>query len=88
VQEEDSAITVNLVLEPGASRQQAQPHLDAMRDAISFVMGADCPIRFVFVPDIPLSPSGKFPYIVQRKTLNDGIMAGSSPATVVVGNER
>ncbi len=70
VQEEDGAVTVNLVLEPGATQQQAQPHVEAMRDAISFVMGADCPIRFVFVPDIPLSPSGKFPYIVQRKTLN------------------
>ena len=70
VQEEDGAITVNLVLEPGASQAQAQPHLEAMREAISLVMGPDCPIRFVFVPDIPLSPSGKFPYIVQRKTLD------------------
>src|SRR6266702_4096109 len=70
VQEEDGAITVNLMLEPGASQEQAQPHLQAMREAIALVMGPDCPIRFVFVPDIPLSPSGKFPYIVQRKTLD------------------
>jgi acyl-CoA synthetase (AMP-forming)/AMP-acid ligase II len=70
VQEQDGAITVNLLLGPGASQEQAQPHLESIREAISRVMGPDCPVRFVFPDDIPLSASGKFPYIVQRKTLD------------------
>jgi phenylacetate-coenzyme A ligase PaaK-like adenylate-forming protein len=69
VQEEDGAITVNLVLEPHASVQQAQPHLEDIREGVARVMGSDCPVRFEFLDEIPLSPSGKFPYIVRRKTL-------------------
>jgi hypothetical protein len=46
-----------------------------MREAISLVMGPDCPIRFVFLDDIPLSASGKFPYIVRRKTLDSASLA-------------
>jgi phenylacetate-coenzyme A ligase PaaK-like adenylate-forming protein len=69
VQEEDGAITVNLVLGEGATRQEAQPHLEAIRQAIALVMGPDGPVRFEFPDDIPLSASGKFPYIVRRATL-------------------
>jgi phenylacetate-CoA ligase len=80
MQEEDGAITVNLTLEEGASQAQAQPHLEAMREAISRVMGPGCPVRFVFLDDIPLAASGKFPYIVQRKTLDSTSPDSTSPA--------
>jgi phenylacetate-CoA ligase len=70
VQEENGSISVNLVLEPGASMSQAQPHLDQIRQAMTLVMGPECPVRFTFLDDIPLSPSGKFPYIVRRKSLD------------------
>ena len=75
VQEEDGAITVNLVLEPDATMLQAQPHLDEIREAVTLVMGAECPVKFTFLDDIPLSQSGKFPYIVRRKSLDSGCSA-------------
>ena len=75
VQEENGAISVNLVLEPGASMSQAQPHLDGIRQAMTLVMGPQCPVRFTFLDDIPLSPSGKFPYIVRRKSLDSAAPA-------------
>ena len=69
VQEEDGSITVNLVLETGAGTAQAAPHLDEIRKAMVLVMGTECPIRFAFLEDIPLSESGKYPYIVRRKSM-------------------
>jgi phenylacetate-CoA ligase len=75
VQEEDGAITVNLVLEPDATMLQAQPHLEEIREAVTLVMGPECPVRFTFLDDIPLSQSGKFPYIVRRKSLESGCPA-------------
>ena len=69
VQEEDGSITVNLVLEDGVDALQASPHLKEIRKAMELVMGAGCPIRFAFLDDIPLSESGKYPYIVNRKTM-------------------
>ena len=74
VQEEDGAITVNLVLEPQATMLQAQPHLQEIREAVTLVMGSDCPVQFTFLDDIPLSQSGKFPYIVRRKSLDSGCL--------------
>lgn len=71
VQEEDGSITFNLVLEKRVGSLQATPHLNEIRKAIELVMGAECPIRFVFVDDIPLSESGKYPYIVRRKTMGE-----------------
>jgi hypothetical protein len=56
------------VLEKGVGKLQATPHLNEIRKALELVMGTECPIRFVFLDDIPLSESGKYPYIVSRKT--------------------
>jgi len=69
VQEEDGSITVNLVLENRVGTPQATPHLNEIREAIELVMGTECPIRFAFLDDIPLSESGKYPYIVCRKSI-------------------
>jgi hypothetical protein len=44
-----------------------------MRAAIALAMGDNCPVRFAFLDDIPLTESGKYPYIVSRKSL------GSAP---------
>jgi hypothetical protein len=75
VQEANGTITVNLVLETGASMPQAQPYLDEIRKAMALVMGPECPVQFTFLDDIPLSPSGKFPYIVRRKSLESAAAA-------------
>ena len=69
VQEEDGAITINLVLEAGITPDQARPHLEEVRKALTLVMGPQCPVRFEFLDDILLSESGKYPYIIRRKTL-------------------
>ena len=78
VQEEDGSITVNLVLEKGVSSPQATPHLNEIREAIELVMSTECPIRFAFLDDIPLSVSGKYPYIVRRESM--GALASTAAA--------
>jgi len=69
IQEEDGSITINLVLETGATLDAARSNLDVIKDKIALVMGADCLIRINPVDDIPLSASGKYPYIVSRRRL-------------------
>ena len=45
VQEEDGAITVNLVFESDATMLQAQPHLEEIPEAVGLVMGSECLVR-------------------------------------------
>ncbi len=66
IQEKDGSITMNVVLEPGATPAMARPVLDEMQRKIAVIMGGECPVRFDFVGDIPLSASGKYPYVVRR----------------------
>jgi hypothetical protein len=60
---------LNVVLEDSATREAFQPNLQEVLDKIRLVMGADCPIDVTFVDDIPLSASGKHPYVVRRGSL-------------------
>lgn len=69
VQDEGGALTLNVVLEAGATREAARPNLDQAVDKIRLVMGAGFPVEVKFVEDIPLSPSGKHPYVVRRGSL-------------------
>lgn len=69
VQDEDGALTLNAVLEAHATREAFQANLVEVLDKIRLVMGADCPIEVKFVDDIPLSASGKHPYVVRRGSL-------------------
>jgi phenylacetate-CoA ligase len=69
VQDEDGALTLNVVLEPHATQEAAQPNLLEVLDKIRLVMGEGCPIQVRFVDDIPLSASGKHPYVVRRGSL-------------------
>jgi phenylacetate-CoA ligase len=66
IQEEDASLTVNIVLEAGATATMMTSILESMQRKIAVVMGADCPVRFKYVSDIPLSASGKYPYILRR----------------------
>ncbi len=70
IQDENGALTLNVVLEAGASREAAQPNLDEVVAKIRLVMGAGCPVEIRFVDDIPLSASGKHPYVVRRGSLH------------------
>lgn len=69
VQDEGGALTLNVVLEAHATREAFQPNLLEVLDKIRLVMGAGCPIDVRFVDDIPLSASGKHPYVVRRGSL-------------------
>ena len=69
VQDESGALTLNVVLDAHATRDAFQPNLLEVLDKIRLVMGADCPIDVQFVDDIPLSASGKHPYVVRRGSL-------------------
>jgi phenylacetate-CoA ligase len=67
VQEEDGSITLNLVLDSGAATQEVMGDLTDVAPRIKAVMGSDCEVRIAFVDEIPLTSSGKHPYIVSRK---------------------
>ena len=69
VQDEDGALTLNVVLEAHATQEAVQPNLHEVLDKIRLVMGEGCPIGVTFVDDIPLSASGKHPYVVRRGSL-------------------
>lgn len=66
IQEKDGSLTINLVPESGYTLETVGLDLEEIRRKIRRVMGDDCRIEFHVVDDIPLAPSGKFPYIVRR----------------------
>jgi phenylacetate-CoA ligase len=68
VQEEDGSIMINFVPESARESAADPGNFDEIRSKILLVMGEDCPVRFIPVADIPLSASGKHPYVVRRGT--------------------
>lgn len=70
VQEDLSKIIVRIILTPHVSEEQVQPQLMPLREKIKFLMGNDCDVIFEFVDDIPLTKSGKHPYVIQKLPLN------------------
>jgi phenylacetate-CoA ligase len=81
VQEEDGSVTINLVLESGATPEAMRVNFEEIKSKILLVMGSECPVRFVLVDHIALSASGKFPYVVNRRML--GASASSASAAPV-----
>jgi phenylacetate-coenzyme A ligase PaaK-like adenylate-forming protein len=69
VQEQDGGITINFVLASGVDLDATGSNFDDIRSKILLVMGRNCLVRFNAVDDIPLSASGKYPYIVSRRSL-------------------
>ncbi len=67
VQELDGSLTINLVPETGFNKTTVGLDYDDITRKIRSVMGENCVVRFDIVSEIPLSPSGKFPYIVRRQ---------------------
>jgi phenylacetate-CoA ligase len=68
VQERNGSITTNLVLEAGYTATTAGLDYAEITRKIRLVMGDDCAVRFEQVTEIPLSASGKFPYIIRRQS--------------------
>ncbi|MGO8829425.1 MAG: phenylacetate--CoA ligase family protein [Steroidobacteraceae bacterium] len=66
VQELDRSLTINLVPEVGFTGTSIGFDYAEITRKIRLVMGEDCVVRFELVKEIPLSASGKFPYIVRR----------------------
>ena len=67
VQEEDGSIVLNLVLDEGTQPDEVMAGLTDVAPRIKAVMGSDCAVQIAFVDDIPLTSSGKHPYIVSRR---------------------
>jgi phenylacetate-CoA ligase len=66
VQELDGSLTLNLVPEAGFTASSIGFDYTEITRKIRLLMGEDCAVRFELVSEIPLSASGKFPYIVRR----------------------
>jgi phenylacetate-coenzyme A ligase PaaK-like adenylate-forming protein len=67
VQELDGSLTINLVPEAGYTATTAGLDYAEITRKIRLVMGDGCAVRFEQVSEIPLSASGKFPYIIRRQ---------------------
>jgi phenylacetate-CoA ligase len=67
VQELDGSLTINLVPESGFTATNIGFDYAEITRKIRLVMGEDCVVRFERVSEIPLSASGKFPYIIRRQ---------------------
>ncbi|MGH3427200.1 MAG: hypothetical protein ACRDQZ_06485, partial [Mycobacteriales bacterium] len=87
VQEEDGSITLNLVLDPGARADEVVRGLTDVAPRIRAVMGQDCEVRIAFVADIPLSASGKHPYIVSRRRRPSDIGTRFESGSQALGQE-
>jgi len=68
IQEEDGSITINVVPETATSLIDHSSDVQFLTDKIQVVMGQDCPVRFQEVDDIPTNASGKYPYVVNRRS--------------------
>jgi len=66
VQEPSGSLAINLVPEAGVSPTDIGFDYAEITRKIRLVMGEDCVVRCEFVNEIPLSASGKFPYIIRR----------------------
>jgi phenylacetate-coenzyme A ligase PaaK-like adenylate-forming protein len=66
VQEEDGSIMINFVPESARASAADPANFDEIKSKILLVMGEDCRVRFVPVAGIPLSASGKHPYVIRR----------------------
>jgi phenylacetate-CoA ligase len=67
VQEAPDLLTINVILEEGASRELVTTKLTPMSEKIRRLMGPDCRIDYRWVDDIPLTSSGKHPYVIRRE---------------------
>ncbi len=70
IQEEDLSISINFVPDTTVSAGVLSQAIDEIRQKITLVMGPKCPIRFNPVVQIPLSASGKHPYVLRRKSVD------------------
>lgn len=63
IQEDYDLIRILLISQNGSSEVGTYLHeLREISDKICLVMGEDCNVKFDFVEDLPLTPSGKFRY--------------------------
>lgn len=69
VQEAPDRLTLNIVLVDEAGRGPVAALLPEVARDVRVVMGAGCAVDHRFVGDIPLTASGKHPYVVRRMSL-------------------
>ena len=84
VQEAPDRLTISMILERDATPDTVRAKLSAIAEQIRLLMGPECRIDYRFVDQIPLTSSGKHPYIVQRESMH-GSARTASPAGVHVG---
>jgi phenylacetate-CoA ligase len=69
VQEDYNFLLINIVLEQGVDPSQATQFLQEIEKKIKVLMGENCRVQFDFVSQIPLTPSGKHPYVLRKVPL-------------------
>ena len=68
IQEENGSLTIDVVLENGASLAAHSGDLQYVKEKLQVVMGQDCEVRFRVVDGIPTNAAGKYPYVVNRRS--------------------
>ncbi|HEX8375377.1 MAG TPA: hypothetical protein VF606_09375, partial [Geminicoccaceae bacterium] len=67
VQEAPDRLVINIVLEDGFTPASVEPRLPPISEKIRLLMGPACRVDYHFVDGIPLTRSGKHPYVVRRR---------------------
>jgi phenylacetate-CoA ligase len=83
VQEAPDRLTFNIVLVDAAGRGPVAALLPEVTRDVRVVMGAGCAVDHRFVDDIPLTASGKHPYVVRRAAVRGPLEAAAAVAVAV-----
>ena len=71
VQEAPDQLIINMILDQGATPDSVRAKLTGISEKIRLLMGAKCHIDYRFVDEIPLTSSGKHPYVVRMGSARD-----------------
>ena len=69
IQEDYDLLHINIVLEHGVNPADVKQSLVEIENKIKELMGENCRVQFDFVSKIPLTKSGKHPYVVSKVSL-------------------
>ena len=75
VQGAPDRLAVNMILEVGVSPEAVAARLDAIGGKIRLLMGEGCRVDYRFVAAIPLTRSGKHPYVVREAPVSGPVSA-------------
>lgn len=82
VQDDYSHVTIKIIENPGANRDQLESDLEKIADKMRSVLGQDCVLKHEIVQDLPPTDSGKYLHTVCKIPAPDASTAGPGGTTM------